>query len=850
MKFNEAIKPASSGWQGWLHLIPRAREGKRTRGNRRSKLELEHLEDRVALATQVTVLASGVGSLDAAFLAGQGQLLFSAPDAGTGTNFDTLSAGALASIVSTDNIIVQATQTITFNDLGGVLALKTGLGASATFSTDTMGGGTISFTNVADTLATAGGGITFSAGTDLTVANLNTNGGAVLLSAGTAAITPTGVALTIDGSINAPSSTVVLKSTGAVLSGTPSADISAAGLAISAATGIGSATNPLKTSVGTFAAVNSSGGVFVTNTGNLAVGTVGSLTGLTASGDINLASTAASGLANLTVNAGVTVGSTGGNVTLAAGGGLILNAGTIVRASTSANTVTLKVGLDNRGGNSVISGTVDGSSVVLTSGTGADAVTVDFAGGASLPHPLSVIGNSSDALTLSDAGSTGGMSYTISATSVTRVPPVIAVAIKYSGLKTLTVTGGDGGNTFNVGGTAAGTQTFLNAGGGTNSITVSDPNDGTLNGIHGVVNLDGQNGTNTLTVSDLLNPVGQTYTITGTAVQRTAGAVQINYTHVASLVVFGGYGGNIFNVTPSAGTSMRINGGSNAGHPPVVLPGDLFNFNATNLPVVTPYPAFTASGMAPVEHFNTTTLNISASAVNTFSSPDVVDRGTAFAGLTAQERFVQALYLDVLGRVGTKAELDGWVARLVAPGGTQKSVAAEIEASFEARERLVRTWYQTYLGRSAQNYEELGWANLLLTDVEEHVLSEILGAGEFFTHAQTLIASGTPEERFVKALFQLLLGRQGTSNEVAVGVDVLARSSQQNLAFQFLIGQFPPAFKGPLLEFRQDDFNGYYNTLLRREADVNGLNAWVFSNLDIRSVRIDFESSPEFFANG
>ncbi len=32
-----------------------------------------------------------------------------------------------------------------------------------------------------------------------------------------------------------------------------------------------------------------------------------------------------------------------------------------------------------------------------------------------------------------------------------------------------------------------------------------------------------------------------------------------------------------------------------------------------------------------------------------------------FAGLTTQERFVQALYLDVLGRAGSTAELDSWV---------------------------------------------------------------------------------------------------------------------------------------------------------------------------------------------
>jgi hypothetical protein len=35
-------------------------------------------------------------------------------------------------------------------------------------------------------------------------------------------------------------------------------------------------------------------------------------------------------------------------------------------------------------------------------------------------------------------------------------------------------------------------------------------------------------------------------------------------------------------------------------------------------------------------------------------------------------------------------------------------VAGSIEKSFEARDRLVQSWYQTYLGRPASAGEELG----------------------------------------------------------------------------------------------------------------------------------------------
>ena len=51
-------------------------------------------------------------------------------------------------------------------------------------------------------------------------------------------------------------------------------------------------------------------------------------------------------------------------------------------------------------------------------------------------------------------------------------------------------------------------------------------------------------------------------------------------------------------------------------------------------------------------------------------------------------------------------------------------------------------------------------------------------------------------------------------------------------------------------EFRTDDFEAYYNALLHRPDDSASLNSYVFSNLDVASVRVVFEASLEFFING
>src|SRR5204863_468195 len=95
----------------------------------------------------------------------------------------TLSTGALASIGAANNISVTAQTSIAFADIGA-FTLQTALGNSAAF---TAGSGAITFSNTTNTLATSGGSMNFGAGTDLTLASFQTDGGDVVLTAGVAA---------------------------------------------------------------------------------------------------------------------------------------------------------------------------------------------------------------------------------------------------------------------------------------------------------------------------------------------------------------------------------------------------------------------------------------------------------------------------------------------------------------------------------------------------------------------------------------------------------------------------------------------------------------------------------------
>ncbi|HKB36541.1 MAG TPA: DUF4214 domain-containing protein, partial [Gemmataceae bacterium] len=232
-----------------------------------------------------------------------------------------------------------------------------------------------------------------------------------------------------------------------------------------------------------------------------------------------------------------------------------------------------------------------------------------------------------------------------------------------------------------------------------------------------------------------------------------------------------------------------------------------------------------------------------AVTINTVAAPDTADRATAFTGLSAQERFVQALYLDELGRAGSQGELHGWVNGVLnAPGGSPQAVATRIAASPEADDHLVKSWYLSLLGRPANGTEEQGWVQMLQSGTsEEQVLSGILASPEFYARAQTMGFADTPDGNYVRALYQLLLDRSASGSELAGWVGNLHSGlSQQAVALGFLTST----------EFRTNQFEGYYETLLHRPADPTGLSGWANSSVDLDSVRIGIESSSEFFSNG
>jgi hypothetical protein len=200
--------------------------------------------------------------------------------------------------------------------------------------------------------------------------------------------------------------------------------------------------------------------------------------------------------------------------------------------------------------------------------------------------------------------------------------------------------------------------------------------------------------------------------------------------------------------------------------------------------------------------------------------------------LGPSQAFIRTLYAKQLGRDASVQEVEAWTGVLTTSGST--AVVQGIELSPEARRHLVDTWYQQYLGRSAQGGEEMGWVNLLVQGRSEaDVLSGIFATGEF---AQV---SGASNEQFVRSLYTDLLKRTASDAEVQGWVQSVVGAGRQAVAEGFLNSR----------EFRADTVSAFYNELLGRPADQAGLDAWTSSNLDIPQIRMGILESSEFAIN-
>src|SRR5262249_16730947 len=105
--------------------------------------------------------------------------------------------------------------------------------------------------------------------------------------------------------------------------------------------------------------------------------------------------------------------------------------------------------------------------------------------------------------------------------------------------------------------TAAGATTTVNAGGGNDGVAVGP----LLDSVRGALTVNGQGGTNAMTVTDLQAIAAQTYNFTPTTVSR-AGMATITFSNEGALTLEGNDRGNPVNIAGiAAGVAFTANTG-------------------------------------------------------------------------------------------------------------------------------------------------------------------------------------------------------------------------------------------------------------------------------------------------
>jgi hypothetical protein len=298
---------------------------------------------------------------------------------------------------------------------------------------------------------------------------------------------------------------VTLVSTGAVTAASGVTNVSATGLNVTAAGGIGTVA-PLTTNVGTLTASNTtSGDIVISNTaptpaglnitgisntaGNVSIteGSPMTVSGnITSAGAISLAAepeTLPATGDDLTVDPGVTIQSTGSSVSLLAGDNVFVPSGATIEADTTIS-ITANANDDSAGESVTVAGTLIGTSASIgVDGSALGNETFNIT--PSVTTPITVDGGSD-----TDGGNTlnfnaGGLAVTISGDTITAAGQKAVTftniqfvnIINAAGGGSITLTASGTGDALNLLGTGQGAGTFTLNGGvpisftGTNTFT-------------------------------------------------------------------------------------------------------------------------------------------------------------------------------------------------------------------------------------------------------------------------------------------------------------------------------------------------------------------------------------------
>jgi hypothetical protein len=222
--------------------------------------------------------------------------------------------------------------------------------------------------------------------------------------------------------------------------------------------------------------------------------------------------------------------------------------------------------------------------------------------------------------------------------------------------------------------------------------------------------------------------------------------------------------------------------------------------------------------------------------------------------LTGNAAFVAALYRDLLHRHGdvtNPTDAGFWVNGLNAGTFSVATVAKDVSRSPEALGIVVDGLYRQLLGRASDPGGRTSFVSFLQGGgTVEQAIAAIVNSSEYQA------TNGMTDSAFIQSLYTHLLGRTGTSAEVASWLAVLPTIGRAGVVSGFLSSG----------EYRTDEVDQLYGNplapvtsvtssfpdLLHRASPPSAteVSGWVTSGLDILTIEALFAGSPEYFSLG
>lgn len=194
--------------------------------------------------------------------------------------------------------------------------------------------------------------------------------------------------------------------------------------------------------------------------------------------------------------------------------------------------------------------------------------------------------------------------------------------------------------------------------------------------------------------------------------------------------------------------------------------------------------------------------------------------------------YITSLYQNILGR---DPDQGGWThfQNALNSGVGRRIIVNEFYASREYIIKYIQSQYQAILGRPADPAGLNFWTGLMLQGFSERNLRT-----EFYASLEYQLAH--PGSQYVISLYQNILGRTPTQNEVNAWLDVLSWQPNRRIIVNTFIAN--SVYFGIFLEQQ-------YQAILGRAVDPLGLNYWtslMLAGLSERNIKIELYVSQEY----